>query len=319
MDLRHLTTFLTIARLGSFVKAAEELNYAQSTITLHIQELEKELETRLFNRTRGTITLTEVGQALERSARRIVGEVDSLRQSVSDLSSGEGGRVWLGAIEPMASLRLPPILTRFSQERPRVELSMEVGGTNFISERVAKGELDFGICSPPAFGSKLSFTPLFREKMALLVPSKHAFATIASVNGNQLSGQRLLVTEETCAYRQAYEKALGEIGITPPSVIEIGSVRALLSAVQAGLGAAVVPVSGATPPPHRTVLRGLDGVDLGLTIGIVRRAGGFPLGSAAEALLSSIEDRLSGDGDKFHQEPKRKTRQRDKRGYAMTR
>ena len=297
MDLRHLTTFLTISRLGSFVKAAAELNYAQSTITLHVQELEKELQAPLFHRARGAATLTEAGQVLQRHATRIVGEVDGLRQSVADLLSGDGGRVLIGVMEPTASLRLAPILTRFYQDRPGVELSVEVGGAHVIIEGVARGELDFGICSPPAARHRLAFDPLFRERMALLVPAGHAFADAGAVTGDQLEGRRLLVTEETCAYREAYERALAEAGVTLPPVNQIGSVRALISAVQAGLGVAVVPVSGVSPPPPRTVLRQLLNIEMGLTIGIVRRSSGPPLGRAAETLLSYVQESLRSGGD----------------------
>src|SRR6266508_3465262 len=142
MELRHLTTFLTVVEVGSFLRAAAALDCAQSTVTLHIQQLEASLGVELFARDGRRVRLTEAGGELRDQARQILDQVAATRQTMVDLEEGAAGQVRLGAIEPTASLRLPPIILPFCRERPKVRLTLEVGGTRATSERVASGHLD---------------------------------------------------------------------------------------------------------------------------------------------------------------------------------
>src|SRR6476661_5853262 len=163
MELRQLTTFREIVARGSFVRAAEALDYAQSTVTLHVQQLEAELGLLLFTRQGRKAELTEAGRALHGRADHILREMDELRQSLTDLADGAAGHLRLGVIDPTASLRLPPLLVRYCAARPNVRLSVEVGGTAGIAALVAEGALDLGVCSPPAARLSLRYEPLFVE------------------------------------------------------------------------------------------------------------------------------------------------------------
>jgi len=96
----------------------------------------------------------------------------------------------------------------------------------------------------------------------------------------------LLLTEQYCAYREMIEKTLMEQGTNPYSGIEIGSVIALKWAVRHGMGIAIVPVIEPRPPPPGTILREVQHLDLGLSVGLIRRADDAP-GRAAHALLRS--------------------------------
>ena len=291
MDLRHLQTFQAVVEHGSFLRAAEALQYAQSTITLHIQQLEADLGVRLFARQGKKVQLTEAGRLVRDEAGQILACVEGLRRTMRELAGGEAGRVRLGSIEPTASRRLPPLLVPFYAARPQVRLALEVGGTQAICQRVAAGELDLGITSPPPASLGLLFEPLFVEHMALLAPEGHPLAAAESIVARDLGGQRLLLTEQGCAYREITERALAEQGAAPLPSIEIGSVRALTWAVQRGLGVAIVPAVEASPLPPGTLLRELPGLDLGLAVGLVRRAGDT-LSPATEALLVALRERL---------------------------
>jgi LysR family transcriptional regulator, regulator of the ytmI operon len=293
MDLRHLQTFQSVVEHGSFLRAAEALQYAQSTITLHIQQLEADLGVQLFARQGKKVQLTEAGRLVRDEAGQILARVEGLRRTMRELVDGEAGRVRLGSIEPTASRRLPPLLVPFYAARPQVRLALEVGGTQAICQRIAAGDLDLGIVSPPPASLGLLFEPLFVERMALLAPEGHPLAAAESIAVRDLRGQRLLLTEQGCVYREVTERALGEQGAAPFPSIEIGSVRALTWAVQRGLGVAIVPAVEASPLPPGTRLRELPGLDLGLVVGLVRRAGDT-LSPATEALLALLRERLNG-------------------------
>jgi DNA-binding transcriptional LysR family regulator len=294
MDLRHLVTFQTVVEKGSLARAAEALDYAQSTVTLHIQQLEADLGVALFARVGRRLELTEAGRAMREQTGQFLRQVTALRQHMAELGTGDAGHVCLGAIEPVASLRLPAILVRYSRAHPKVRLDVEVGGTPAISGRVASGELDAGICSPPAASLGLRFEPLFSEPLVLLAPDDHQLARCDRVIPADLAGQRLLLTEPTCAYRQTIERALLERGAGFDTSIAIGSMAVLTHAVASGLGAAIVPLAIVTPAPAGTVVRPVEGLPLSLPIGLVQRAdaGCAPPSRALGALLAMLRHRL---------------------------
>lgn len=296
-ELRHLRTFREVVERGSFVRAAKELRYAQPTVTLHVRQLERAFGTRLFEKDGKRMRLTEAGRALKDHANAVLDRAELMQSAMAELRTGEAGHVRLGSIEPTASLRLPGVLVRFCGERPKVGLTVEVGGTEAVSRRVAAGELDAGICCPPPAGLGLVFEPLFVEKLALLVPEGHPLAGAGAARAEDLAEHRLLLSERPCAYRQATERALAERGAYPhPDVeigsIEIGGLEAIKRAVCAGLGVAVLPAASLDPAPLGTVARELDGVDVGLPVGLASLPGGGPRGRALEALLADLR-RLS--------------------------
>ncbi|MGI8855857.1 MAG: LysR family transcriptional regulator [Thermomicrobiales bacterium] len=292
MDLRQLTTFQEIAKHGSFVRAAEALDYAQSTVTLHIQQLESELGVLLFTRAGRKTALTEAGRTLHEQAGPLLRQMASLQQTMAGIGSGEAGHVRIGCIEPAASVRLLPLIVRFYEERPRIRLTLEVAGTGAVSSRVARGDLDVGICSPPPAHLGLTFEPLFDEPMALLLPENHPLAMVECIRAADLREHRLLLTEPTCAYRAAAEAALITCGTNLYSGIEIDSLETLKRAVQHGLGPAILPIATVTPPPAGTVLRDITDLDLHLTVGLVRRADDQSGGRAMEALIAKLRSYL---------------------------
>ncbi len=294
MELRHIYTFQAIVREGSFLRAAEKLQYAQSTITIHMQQLEAELGVKLFARQGKKVQLTEAGRALQEQAEALVQRATALQQTMIDVVTGEAGHIRLGAIEPTASMRLPLLLVPFCQERPKLHLTLEVGGTRMISQRVAMQALDAGICSPPEARSGLAFEPLFDEPLALLIPEQHALANKAAIYPTDLREQRLLLTEQGCGYRAVIEAALMERGTNPFSGIEMGSIEVIKRAVQAGLGIAIIPEAVVNPPPAQTVLRAIQDVDLHLPIGLITLPSESSSGRALSTLLNLLRTQLKG-------------------------
>lgn len=294
MELRHLESFQAIVREGSFIQAAEKLQYAQSTITVHMQQLEAELGVKLFVRRGKPVQLTEAGRALQEQADLLMQRALALQQALKDVVAGETGHLRIGAIEPTASLRLTPLLVPFCQAHPKLHLTLEVGGTQVVSQRVAAGALDVGICSPPAPHLGLTFEPLFVEPLAVLLPETNPLASRESLSPADLVDQRLLLTERGCEYRAMIETTLLSQGTNPFSGIEMGSVEALKRAVQGGLGCAIIPRAAACPPLSQTVIRDLHGVDLHLAVGLVSLPEVRSPGRALGALLALLRARLGG-------------------------
>src|SRR5215213_8974785 len=244
MDARHLDTFHAVVRHGSLRATAHALGCAQSTITVRIQELELELGARLFGRHGRRTVLTEAGQAVFQRSAQISESITALKEIASRFASGSAGRVRLGVIEPTASDRLPSIIAPFFAERPTLQLTIEVGGTERLTALVAEGELDFCISSPPGVESALRFELLFEERIGLLMPRRHALASKRRIVPADLAAYPILLTDRGCAYRRTIETALRVHGVTLPRVIEVSSARAMREHVLAGLGLGFFPLRG---------------------------------------------------------------------------
>jgi LysR family transcriptional regulator, regulator of the ytmI operon len=293
MEFRHLQTFQAIAQEGSFLKAAEKLQYAQSTITLHIQQLEAELGVKLFTRRGKRTELTVAGRTLRDHADQLLHRAANLQQTMTDLVAGEAGHLRIGSIEPVASVNLPAILVQFCHEHPKVRLTLEVGVTQSIGQRVAAGLLDLAICSPPSANLGLTFELLFQDPISLLIPANHQLATLDEVPISALAQERLILTEEHCPYRNILEKALLSHGINPFSGIEVMSLEALKQMVVYGLGIAVIPTAAIASLPSKTTARGISALDLKLPVGIVFQSeASFP-GSALNSLILNLKSGLT--------------------------
>jgi DNA-binding transcriptional LysR family regulator len=183
MDLRTLRTFHTIVTTGSFHRAAEEMNYAQSTVTMQMQKLESDLGVQLIERGK-KIRLTEAGRLLYEQSVPIVRNMELLQTSLADVQRGDAGHVRLGVTEPAASYRLPAIVGSFLSRYPNIRISIEVANTVSLSERLRAGELDLALCSAPDLGSELYFAPLFQEEFTVLLPlSKVSLNNVAADAG----------------------------------------------------------------------------------------------------------------------------------------
>jgi LysR family transcriptional regulator, regulator of the ytmI operon len=292
MEFRHLQTFQAIAQEGSFLKASEKLQYAQSTITLHMQQLEAELGVKLFSRRGKRTELTIAGRTLRDRADLLLHQAASLQQAMIDLVAGEAGHLRIGSIEPVASVHLPAILVQFCRKYPKVRLTLEVGVTQSISQRVATGSLDLAICSPPNANLGLIFELLFQDPISLLIPENHQLATLDEIPVSLLAQERLILTEEHCPYRNILEKALLLQGINPFSGIEVMSLEALKQMVRYGLGIGVIPTAAIAPPPPNTIDQKISGLDLKLPVGIIFQSEAYFPGSALYTLVSALKSGL---------------------------
>ncbi|MGG1598305.1 LysR family transcriptional regulator [Paenibacillus naphthalenovorans] len=291
MDLRTIKTFQTIVKLGSFQRAAEELKYVQSTITMHIQKLESDLGVKLLERSK-KVCLTEAGRLFHEKADLLLKDYEYLQSAMTEWIQGEAGVVRLGVMEPAASYRLPKILAPFMERYPKVQISIQIGNTYVLREMLIEGKIDLAICSVPDTGLGTTFEPLFAEKVALLVPKQDDLAGKHEIYLKDLRGKRLLLTTTICPYRKKLEAALLEKGGSPYFGIEISTMSALKYYVQANFGIAVVPIITVTPPPEGTVLKPIHDLDTGLVTGILLKSDYKALGSAGEKLISTLRDGL---------------------------
>lgn len=287
MDLRALKTFEACVRHGHFLKAAEELKYAPSTVTLQIQRLEADLDVSLFVRDGKRVIVTEAGRWLHQEASALLRTIGAMRQTVSDIAAGDNGSVRFAAIEPVASQRLAAVLADFCNTRPKVELTMEVSGSRTIAERVRTGELEFGVCSAPPSKLMLEFEPLIEERLGVMLSINHPLADRDSITASDLAGLTVLVKEPTCIYRELWETAIDGGGETLFSCMEVGSFFVIQQMVKAEFGIGIVPMYSGLEQEGSLVIRPLADLDPVIAIGLAYKDRNL-LGKAAILLMEAI-------------------------------
>ncbi|OBZ14613.1 transcriptional regulator [Bacillus sp. FJAT-27264] len=291
MDLKAYKTFQAIVSTGSFNRAAEELNYAQSTVTMQIQKLEAELGVQLLERGK-QIVLTEAGRLFHEQGRQILKDIERLESDLAELHTGDAGSVRIGVTDPTATYRLPGLLKTFLNSYPRVGVEVEIAGTLALSERLLRGELDWALCSAPELGTGLYFEPLFTERFLLLLPEGHPLAASQRITPEDLREHRILITATHCPYRKKLESVLQEFGGSPLNTMVIGSMVALKDYVAAGLGIALVPAVMLNPVPPGTVSRQLAGTPIDMSCGILCKTAEYPLIRSSAKLYHFIREEL---------------------------
>ncbi|TBL75751.1 LysR family transcriptional regulator [Paenibacillus thalictri] len=294
MDLKTLKTFQLIVKYGSFNRAAEEMNYAQSTVTMQMQKLESDLGVQLIERGK-KLGLTEAGRLFYEQCVQIVNQMEQVQADMAALQSGEAGSIRLGVTEPTASCRLPAVLSGFSSRYPKIRLTVDVASTPVLSERLDSGELDLALCSTPEISSGLFFEPLFREPFAVIMPHNHPLALQDAVSPLDMTEHRLLITAATCPYRRKLETVLRELGHTRLETMEIGSMAALPYFVAAGLGIALVPTIALQPAPAGTTVRPLQGDPIDMLFGILSKPSASSSNRACMKFYRYLKQELSDD------------------------
>lgn len=238
MNIQLLNVFLTTAREGSISKAAQALNYAQSNVTNKIQQLEADLQTKLFYRHRRGITLTPTGQILVSYSEKILNTIEEARAAMGE-SSAPSGPLRIGSMETTAAVWLPELLADYSNHYPNVDLTLETGPTEQQIQAVLHYELNGAFISGPVEHPDLVQEKVLEEELVLVTSASHT----AVSSFHDVQTQTMLVFREGCSYRAKLNHILQEEGLLPVKLMEFGILEAIIGCVSAGLGISLLPRS----------------------------------------------------------------------------
>ena len=196
MDAQLLRAFTVLAQELHFRRAAERLNIAQPTLTQHIKRLEREINARLFDRTKRTVKLTEAGKMLLDEAIPLLARVEAIKEKVKLVSNGASGHIRLGATEIALNSIFPRLIRRFRQIYPKVEFSFEQCDSASQEKLLLNREIDIGILHPPLYDRELSAIDIYREPMVLAIPSHHPLTKESVVPIQQLEELPLIMISQ---------------------------------------------------------------------------------------------------------------------------
>jgi DNA-binding transcriptional LysR family regulator len=239
VEIRHLVTFQKVATLLSFTRAAEELSYAQSSVTTQIRALETSLGVELFDRLGGRIRLTPAGEKLLEYAEQILALTEAAR---ADVAGGDGpsGNLVVGTMESITSYRMPPLLEFFHHRFPKVQLSLRPSLCAETCHALRQGTFDIGfLMEQETRHQGLETVVLAEEPLVLVAAPGHALAGRENLSLDDLRAASILATEAGCAYRDLFEVELRGAETMP--FLEFGTIEAIKRGVMSGLGISLLP------------------------------------------------------------------------------
>ena len=245
LDNKQLKAFLTIATLQSFTLAAQNLNYAQSTVTTQVKLLEKELGVRLFERLGHCITLTPDGKRLLPIAKQIL-KLSNDAKNVVNSQDVPSGTLSIGIIESLCVTRLPRILEEYRLRYPSVDLILKFGSCSDFLRLLKENTIDIAFFIEPKISEDEFITEIeCPEEMVLLAAPQHPLAKKENIYPEDLKGQPLILTETGCSYRALFERMLTECGVKPGAIIETGHVQLIKQLAISQMGITLLPLVAA--------------------------------------------------------------------------
>src|SRR5216683_2511251 len=196
MELRQLRTFVAVAELRHFARAAGLCNLSQPAVSHQIALLEEEVGAKLQNRAARRVSLTVAGEVFLEEARRILGAVDRARERMLEVARGAVGRIRLGATATPGLYLLPALLATYRGEHPTYDLRFEIGPTHAIAERVARNDLDMAIVAGPLPSGELQARSLSRDELVIIAPPHSALLRTRPLKPTQLESETWLLREE---------------------------------------------------------------------------------------------------------------------------
>ena len=258
MELKQIESFVRVAELGSFTKAAQALNIPQPLLSRHVRQLEVELHQNLLMRNGRGVTVTEAGLVMLEHGRGILHQVAVAQEELGSVRGALSGRVSIGLPPSLSKLVTVPLTKAFRKTLPHAQLSLTEGFSVLMVESLRAGRLDMAVLYNPPPSPDLEMTVLHEDALVLIagkksqpMAGKRPLKTVVSLI--DLSQLPLIVPSRPNAFRLLIDTEMQRVSSKPNIVLEIDGLNAILELVKEGMGYAVLPaytLSNFAKPEH---------------------------------------------------------------------
>ncbi len=240
VKLDWLRSFLAVAELESFTKAAKQLQISQPAVSTHVRELEENLHVRLFEKIGSRIRLSHSGEVVVGEARAIVQGVRHLRDMALESETGIGGTLSVGASTTPGNYVLPRLLGEFERLYPAVRTHLVIGNSARILDRLRANEVDLGAVGLSPSPEEFVTRPLCDDELVVFAPLSHPLARRrVQIPVADLLRERFILRESDSATRRLTESWFANQKAAP-AIMELGCPETVKRAVGAGLGLGIL-------------------------------------------------------------------------------
>jgi len=243
INLTLFKTYVKVVENHNLSRTAEELKLSQPAVSKQIQALEEMYGVLLLERSGRKLKTTTAGEALYDCALEVLKAVEKTDQVMEEISESRRGRLMLGASTIPGQYILPQYLKGFKDKYPNVNILMKIADTENIFNLVAERELDLGVVGAWIPNRKVDSFTWREDELVVLVPASHRLAGQSEVDLKELTTEKWIFRERGSGTRMATEEMLTSLGVRKEELdiqVELGSTEAVVSAVEAGMGLALV-------------------------------------------------------------------------------
>jgi DNA-binding transcriptional LysR family regulator len=240
INLHQLKIFHTVARTGSFSRAAAELMISQPSVSIQVGELERQFGVELFEQVGKSVRLTEPGRILDDYADRILALIEDTRRAIDEVKGLRRGRILIGATPTPGTYLLPGLLGRLKEQYPSLEIALRIAGPRRIQEMILQHDLHLGVIAWQVTFPDLVSVPLMTDEMVLVAAPSHRFAALPAVDITDLSGEPFILREHGSGNREVIDDALHRAGVHITPVLELDGADMVKQAVCANLGVSIL-------------------------------------------------------------------------------
>ncbi len=252
MNFLNLEYFLVVAEEQNITRAAQRLYISQQSLSNHIRRLEKDFDTKLFERT-PTMSLTYSGKKLARAAEQILAIKRQVTVEIDDINHHRRGNIRVGISHTRGRVLLPDILPGFKKAYPYVELSVVEGNTVELCDRISHGEIDLMIDFAPIMVSDIITVPIMTERLFICIPKwiiKEHFpglssdmiaAKMAAAAVDDFISYPFLMMTPGNQVRIMLDKLFVQEGLIPRIALETENIETLLALCIKGMGITFYP------------------------------------------------------------------------------
>lgn len=286
-----LTKFRYIAAVAlerHFGRAAERCHVSQPSLSAAVKDLEDELGVLIFERGKGEVLVTPVGQQIIAQARRVLDEADRVRTVATQGSDPLEGPLRLGVIHTVAPYLLPDLIAALQRAAPNMPLDIEENLTANLDPMLKGGAIDAAIVALPYGSAGIDVTPLYSESFRVIVPARHPWARRKSVAPGELAAESLLLLSMGHCFRDQVLDACSEFARPVEAGKHGNSLETIRNMVMSGMGISVLPATALTPRYAHPLVRAIDFELPAPTRRIVvATRHGFPRVAAIHALVNA--------------------------------
>jgi LysR family hydrogen peroxide-inducible transcriptional activator len=299
---RQLEYLIAVVETGHFRDAARACNVSQPTLSMQLQLLEKQLGTKLIDRSPGRAAPTPSGTRVVGLARGVLASLDEIVAVARDSSGNLGGLLRLGVAPTFGPYFMPHLLPRLHQSYSELEIYIREDRPAMLEKAAGAGEIDCGLAPKPAGHERLHYRELLMEPLYLGIPSEHPLARKKTILTSALAGERMLTLGTGHQLNQSARTLSQEAGAILREDYEGTSLDALRQMVSIGMGLSLFPAwyaaSEFAKREDQVVLRRIADRQLSRSVGIywreghVREAQFETLADICAAVAADVEPRI---------------------------
>jgi LysR family transcriptional regulator, low CO2-responsive transcriptional regulator len=260
MDFDQLETFIEVARLSSFSRAAEKRFRTQPAISSQIRSLEEEVGAKLLDRSGGKVSLTASGKLFLKFAEDTLDVRKAALTSIAETERVPRGEIVVGANEGTCLHILPEVFAHFKKQYPDVSVNIKRADYAKVLESVIDNSVDFGVVSMPVHDNRLTAVLIHRDELVLIVPPKHPLARLRSASAVDIA-QYPLVLPKVGHTRDALDQLFHERKLKPRVSMELDSSELLKRFVAADVGIGFISRSNVEEDVQANVLAAVPFAD----------------------------------------------------------